>query len=119
MCAPTRRSTRPDRCCRTASPSSAAFVGCCVVKSHDLVRLPRHRAVLLMGLRARAHRVARREGEEMTAAVAFLKTLLNLADADSQLDRIATACVAALKLITIAIVVLSKASELIAAFLAA
>lgn len=55
----------------------------------------------------------------MTAFVAFLKTLLNLAEADSALDRIATACVAALKLVTIAIVVLSKASELITAFLAA
>ena len=55
----------------------------------------------------------------MAAFVAFIKTLLNLTEADSQLDRIATACVAALKLITIAIVVLSKAADLISAFLAA
>lgn len=55
----------------------------------------------------------------MTAFVAFLKTMLNLAEADSKLDDVATAAVAALKLITIAIVVLGKAAELIGAFLAA
>lgn len=55
----------------------------------------------------------------MTQFVLFLKTMLNLTEADSRLDDIVTACVAALKLITIAIVILSKASDLISAFLAA
>lgn len=55
----------------------------------------------------------------MTAFVAFIKTMLNLAEADSALDRFVTAAVAALKLVTIAIVVLSKAAELISAFVAA
>ncbi len=55
----------------------------------------------------------------MTSFVAFIKTLLNLTAPDSKFDRVVTAAVAALKLITIAIVVLTKAAELISSFLAA
>lgn len=55
----------------------------------------------------------------MTAFVALVKTLLNLAEADSKLDDILVACVAAAKLITIALVIGAKALEFINQFIAA